>query len=169
MWCDVMSGKLVKEKFGTDFYMMDKYPLSVRPFYTMPDPENPELSNSYDVFIRGTPRLTPYNHVRRSRLLSPRQVILFSIISFLSKLSLYIRCRLLLFIPSHPIPLLSIPSSLIFQIRIYHWVKHAIHKNSIIPSLLQIIFILLSPLLLFSSSLLVTFHLTYFCNSFWCV
>ena len=48
------SGKLVKEKYGTDFYMMDKYPLSVRPFYTMPDPENPALSNSYDVFIRGT-------------------------------------------------------------------------------------------------------------------
>ena len=43
----------MKEKFGTDFYMMDKYPLSVRPFYTMPDPENPDLSNSYDVFIRG--------------------------------------------------------------------------------------------------------------------
>ena len=29
-------GKIVKEKFGTDFYMMDKYPLAVRPFYTMP-------------------------------------------------------------------------------------------------------------------------------------
>jgi aspartyl-tRNA synthetase len=46
-------GKLVKEKFGTDFYIMDKYPLAVRPFYTMPDPENPALSNSYDLFIRG--------------------------------------------------------------------------------------------------------------------
>lgn len=54
----IFSGKLVKEKFGTDFYMMDKYPLSVRPFYTMPDPENPQLSNSYDVFIRGELRLT---------------------------------------------------------------------------------------------------------------
>ena len=32
---------------------MDKYPLAVRPFYTMPDPEDPTLSNSYDVFIRG--------------------------------------------------------------------------------------------------------------------
>ncbi len=31
----------MKEKYGTDFYMMDKYPLSVRPFYTMPCPENP--------------------------------------------------------------------------------------------------------------------------------
>jgi hypothetical protein len=55
----LLSGKLVKEKFGTDFYMMDKYPLSVRPFYTMPDPENPQLSNSYDVFIRGELRY-PY-------------------------------------------------------------------------------------------------------------
>ena len=55
----LFSGKLVKEKFGTDFYMMDKYPLSVRPFYTMPDPENPQLSNSYDVFIRGELRY-PY-------------------------------------------------------------------------------------------------------------
>jgi aspartyl-tRNA synthetase len=46
-------GAIVKEKYGVDFYMMDKYPLSVRPFYTMPDPENPKLSNSYDLFIRG--------------------------------------------------------------------------------------------------------------------
>jgi len=46
-------GKLVKEKYGTDFFMMDKYPLAARPFYTMPCPENPLLSNSYDMFIRG--------------------------------------------------------------------------------------------------------------------
>lgn len=46
-------GALVKAKYGTDFYIMDKYPLAVRPFYTMPDPENPKLSNSYDLFIRG--------------------------------------------------------------------------------------------------------------------
>ncbi len=46
-------GKIVKEKYGTDFYMMDKYPLSARPFYTMPDPNNPRWSNSYDLFIRG--------------------------------------------------------------------------------------------------------------------
>jgi aspartyl-tRNA synthetase len=43
----------VREKFNTDFYIMDKYPLSARPFYTMPDPDNPKLSNSYDLFIRG--------------------------------------------------------------------------------------------------------------------
>jgi aspartyl-tRNA synthetase len=46
-------GRIVKEKFKTDFYIMDRYPLSVRPFYTMPCPDNPALSNSYDMFIRG--------------------------------------------------------------------------------------------------------------------
>eukprot|EP00934_Nitzschia_sp_Nitz4_P002507 Nitzschia sp. Nitz4//scaffold37_size175936//171509//173382//NITZ4_002072-RA/size175936-augustus-gene-0.23-mRNA-1//-1//CDS//3329549866//2497//frame0 len=46
-------GEAVKEKYGTDFFMLDKYPLSIRPFYTMPDPENPAFSNSYDMFIRG--------------------------------------------------------------------------------------------------------------------
>ena len=33
-------GKLVKEKYNTDFYIIDKFPLEVRPFYTMPDPNN---------------------------------------------------------------------------------------------------------------------------------
>eukprot|EP00979_Chaetoceros_neogracilis_P000015 scaffold11_cov248-Chaetoceros_neogracile.AAC.5 len=46
-------GDIVKNKYGTDFFFMDKYPLSVRPFYTMPCPENPKLSNSFDFFIRG--------------------------------------------------------------------------------------------------------------------
>lgn len=34
-------GALVKEKFGCDYYILDKFPLMARPFYTMPDPENP--------------------------------------------------------------------------------------------------------------------------------
>ncbi|XP_018055090.1 PREDICTED: aspartate--tRNA ligase, cytoplasmic isoform X3 [Atta colombica] len=46
-------GKLVKTKYDTDFYILDKYPLAVRPFYTMPDPNNPKVSNSYDMFMRG--------------------------------------------------------------------------------------------------------------------
>lgn len=33
-------GKLVREKYETDFYILDKFPLAVRPFYTMPDPED---------------------------------------------------------------------------------------------------------------------------------
>ncbi len=46
-------GEIVGEVHGQDFYIIDKFPLHIRPFYTMPDPEAPELSNSYDIFIRG--------------------------------------------------------------------------------------------------------------------
>jgi len=33
--------------------MLDKYPSTIRPFYTMPDPEDKRFSNSYDMFLRG--------------------------------------------------------------------------------------------------------------------
>ena len=46
-------GRLVLAKYGTGFYCVDKYPLAARPFYTMPDPYNPTVSNSYDFFLRG--------------------------------------------------------------------------------------------------------------------
>ena len=46
-------GAYVKSKYGTDFFMLDKYPASVRPFYTMPDPTDDRYSNSYDIFLRG--------------------------------------------------------------------------------------------------------------------
>lgn len=46
-------GRVVKETYGADFFMLDKYPSSIRPFYTMPDAEDPLFSNSYDMFIRG--------------------------------------------------------------------------------------------------------------------
>ncbi len=46
-------GRLVREKYKTDFYVLDKYPLAVRPFYTMPDPHDGKYSNSYDMFMRG--------------------------------------------------------------------------------------------------------------------
>jgi aspartyl-tRNA synthetase len=34
-------GGLIKKKYNTDFYIIDKYPKEARPFYTMPCPENP--------------------------------------------------------------------------------------------------------------------------------
>ncbi len=30
-------GRLVREKYKTDFFILDKFPLCIRPFYTMPD------------------------------------------------------------------------------------------------------------------------------------
>ncbi|XP_049403476.1 aspartate--tRNA ligase 2, cytoplasmic [Solanum stenotomum] len=46
-------GQLVTDKYGTEFYILHKYPQAVRPFYTMPCHDNPSYSNSFDVFIRG--------------------------------------------------------------------------------------------------------------------
>jgi aspartyl-tRNA synthetase len=46
-------GQIIREKYDTDFYVLDKFPMAVRPFYTKPDPEDPRLSNSYDFFMRG--------------------------------------------------------------------------------------------------------------------
>lgn len=65
-------GGIVKEKYNTDFYIMDKYPLSVRPFYTMPDPNNPKLSNSYDIFIRGQEILSGAQRVHEPKLIEER-------------------------------------------------------------------------------------------------
>lgn len=46
-------GALIRKKFSTDFYVLDKFPISARPFYAMPDPENPEVTNAYDFMMRG--------------------------------------------------------------------------------------------------------------------
>jgi len=46
-------GEAVKGKYKTDFFMLDKYPTEIRPFYTMPCPQDARFSNSYDIFIRG--------------------------------------------------------------------------------------------------------------------
>jgi aspartyl-tRNA synthetase len=45
-------GRLVKAKYGSDFYRLDKFPLDARAFYTMPDSERPGYSNSYDLMLR---------------------------------------------------------------------------------------------------------------------
>uniref|UniRef100_A0A673GRP4 Aspartate--tRNA ligase, cytoplasmic n=1 Tax=Sinocyclocheilus rhinocerous TaxID=307959 RepID=A0A673GRP4_9TELE len=65
-------GRLVKEKYDTDFYVLDKYPLAVRPFYTMPDPNNPKYSNSYDMFMRGEEILSGAQRIHDAQLLTER-------------------------------------------------------------------------------------------------
>merc|ERR1711871_1187175 len=46
-------GACIREVHDTDFYVMDKFPTDVRPFYTMEHPSDPKVTNSYDWFIRG--------------------------------------------------------------------------------------------------------------------
>lgn len=50
---ELLLGKLVKEQHGVDFFVIDRYPATIRPFYTMLDPADEARSNSYDFFLRG--------------------------------------------------------------------------------------------------------------------
>ncbi|KAK4135136.1 aspartyl-tRNA synthetase [Trichocladium antarcticum] len=50
---EIRIGELVKEKYKTDYYIIDKFPASVRPFYTHLDPQDPRFTNSFDIFLRG--------------------------------------------------------------------------------------------------------------------
>jgi aspartyl-tRNA synthetase len=63
-------GRLVKEKYNTEFYMMDRYPSAVRPFYTMPAADDANYSNSYDMFIRGEEVLSGAQRVHDAELLA---------------------------------------------------------------------------------------------------
>jgi aspartyl/asparaginyl-tRNA synthetase len=51
-------GKIIKRLHGTDFYSLTEFPAGVapkfvRPFYTMLSPTDSNLTNSFDVFMRG--------------------------------------------------------------------------------------------------------------------
>ncbi|XP_015924414.2 aspartate--tRNA ligase, cytoplasmic isoform X2 [Parasteatoda tepidariorum] len=65
-------GKIVKAKYDTDFYILDKFPLAIRPFYTMPDAVNPKLSNSYDMFMRGEEIISGAQRIHDPDFLSER-------------------------------------------------------------------------------------------------
>ena len=65
-------GRLVKEKYKTDFYILHRYPLAARPFYTMPAPDDPRYTNSYDVFIRGEEIISGAQRIHDPALLTER-------------------------------------------------------------------------------------------------
>lgn len=51
-------GKVIKKQYGTDFYTITEFPVGkapkfVRPFYTMISPTDSDITNSFDVFMRG--------------------------------------------------------------------------------------------------------------------
>lgn len=51
-------GRLVKAKYGTDYYILDKFPLTLRPFYTMPDAQDPVSDLRGDFSDTGCDMLT---------------------------------------------------------------------------------------------------------------
>lgn len=76
-------GRLVLEKYGTDFYVLDKYPLAIRPFYTMPSIDAPAhqanasnpnegYSNSYDFFMRGQEIMSGAQRIHNAEFLKKR-------------------------------------------------------------------------------------------------
>ncbi|KAG8905690.1 aspartate--tRNA ligase dps1 [Tulasnella sp. 403] len=67
-------GKLVRDKYDTDYYILDKFPAAVRPFYTMPDAADPNYSNSYDFFMRGEEILSGAQRIHDPAFLTKRMV-----------------------------------------------------------------------------------------------
>ncbi|KZT74676.1 aspartyl-tRNA synthetase [Daedalea quercina L-15889] len=63
-------GRIVRAKYDTDYFIIDKFPMALRPFYTMPDPDDPTLSNSYDFFMRGEEILSGAQRVHDPALLA---------------------------------------------------------------------------------------------------
>jgi nondiscriminating aspartyl-tRNA synthetase len=58
-------GEWAQEAFGSDFLFVTGYPMQKRPFYTHPDPERPEYSNSFDLLFRGTELVTGGQRLHR--------------------------------------------------------------------------------------------------------
>ncbi|KAH3699237.1 aspartate--tRNA ligase, cytoplasmic-like [Dreissena polymorpha] len=65
-------GRLVRAKYDTDFFILDKFPLAVRPFYTMPDPFDKKWSNSYDFFMRGEEIMSGAQRIHDPEFLAER-------------------------------------------------------------------------------------------------
>ena len=80
-------GALVLKKYNSDFYVLDQFPLAIRPFYTMPSASNPThpshpehppkdpntgYSNSYDFFMRGQEILSGAQRIHSASFLEQR-------------------------------------------------------------------------------------------------
>lgn len=66
---EIRLGQLMKEKYGTDYYILDKFPRSARPFYTMPSPDDDRYTNSFDIFVRGQEIISGGQRIHEPRLL----------------------------------------------------------------------------------------------------
>lgn len=53
-------GELVAEKFGSDFFFLDRFPTQIRPFYTMPCPDDERYILPNDFLVRRSMSSTAY-------------------------------------------------------------------------------------------------------------
>ncbi|OXM57788.1 aspartate--tRNA(Asn) ligase [Amycolatopsis thailandensis] len=54
-----------RREHGSEFLFVTGYPMAKRPFYTHPDPERPEYSNSFDLLFRGLELVTGGQRLHR--------------------------------------------------------------------------------------------------------
>jgi aspartyl-tRNA synthetase len=46
-------GEIIRNKYNVDFYIIDRFPSNIRPFYTQPSKEDPRYAHAFDIFLRG--------------------------------------------------------------------------------------------------------------------
>lgn len=51
-------GEWARREHGSDLLFVEGYPTEKRPFYTMPSPDDPNVSNSFDLLFRGLELIT---------------------------------------------------------------------------------------------------------------
>ena len=66
-------GEIIKKKYDTDLFILDKFPLNIRPFYTMPSDDN-IFTHSYDIILRGQEILSGAQRIHDYELLKKRIV-----------------------------------------------------------------------------------------------
>ncbi|KAI0165994.1 aspartyl-tRNA synthetase [Xylariaceae sp. FL1272] len=69
---EIRLGELVKEKYKTDYFILDKFPASARPFYTHLDKDDESVTNSFDIFLRGQEITTGGQRINNAQLLAER-------------------------------------------------------------------------------------------------
>ncbi|REF35481.1 aspartate--tRNA(Asn) ligase [Thermasporomyces composti] len=58
-------GEWARDEHGSDFLFVTGYPMTKRPFYTHPQPDDPRWSNSFDLLFRGTELVTGGQRLHR--------------------------------------------------------------------------------------------------------
>lgn len=69
---EIRLGQLIKDKYHTDYYIVDKFPASARPFYAHLDPTDQRFTNSFDIFLRGQEITTGGQRIHDPEILQER-------------------------------------------------------------------------------------------------
>jgi nondiscriminating aspartyl-tRNA synthetase len=65
-------GDFVKKQFNTDIFILNKFPTNIRPFYSMPNEENNNVCNAYDIIFRGNEILSGSQRINDYQMLIKR-------------------------------------------------------------------------------------------------